>query len=412
MRFRLTCALILSLGSASLYAQEQDSASRADEIQAGRTQKEQNLHPEGSTPAERRFTFVKGLAERLFQTGNPQLQLGGLPSGSGFAIGPVFQWNNSTDLVRANFTAIGSTNRYYRLQSGIEFPKFARGPSVSLYGAHAYYPSLNYYGSGPNSNPSNRTDYLEEDTTGNLVVRWHMAQQHIIMSAEGGGLLVNVGPGQQNGIPSTQTKFNPIEAPGIDTQTNYLRGAYSLDFDFRDSRDDPHKGGRLVTRFKRYADIKKERYSFGQVLADAEYYLPFFNEKRVIVLHARTELSRPDHNNSVPFYLQPILGEHVDSLRDGESGNFRGYPWFRYRDNNLLLLNAEYRWEIGQAFETALFVDSGRVFPEVHNIGLSHLRNSAGFGFRFKNRDRVVVRIDTGFSNEGFQTWLKFGSPF
>ncbi len=45
-------------------------------------------------------------------------------------------------------------------------------------------------------------------------------------------------------------------------------------------------------------------------------------------------------------------------------------------------------------------------------INLSHLKNSAGFGFRFKSREAVVMRIDTGFSREGFQIWLKFGNVF
>ena len=47
-------------------------------------------------PRRKDLTTIKH-TERLFQEGNPHLQLGGLPSGSGFAIGPVFQWSNPTD---------------------------------------------------------------------------------------------------------------------------------------------------------------------------------------------------------------------------------------------------------------------------------------------------------------------------
>jgi hypothetical protein len=130
------------------------------------------------------------------------------------------------------------------------------------------------------------------------------------------------------------------------------------------------------------------------------------------VLHAQTQLSRNDHNNVIPFYMQPILGDSLDWLRDDVFGVFRGYGPFRYRDNNLLLLNAEYRWEISPALEMALFMDSGRVFPEVSDFGFSHLKNSGGFGFRFKNRGSIVARLDLGFSSEGFQTWLKFGNVF
>jgi hypothetical protein len=40
------------------------------------------------------------------------------------------------------------------------------------------------------------------------------------------------------------------------------------------------------------------------------------------------------------------------------------------------------------------------------------METSAGFGFRFKNNHNIVARLDTGFSREGFQIWLKFGKLF
>jgi hypothetical protein len=101
--------------------------------------------------------------------------------------------------------------------------------------------------------------------------------------------------------------------------------------------------------------------------------------------------------------MQPVLGEAAD---------FRGYRPYRYRDNNLLLFNAEYRWEVSTGFDVALFGDSGRVFEKARQINLSHLKNSAGFGFRFKNRETVVMRVDTGFSREGWQLWLRLGNVF
>ena len=380
------------------------SRTRAAQIQAERLQKATELAPEQLTPGENHLTTIKDTFERLFQKGDVHLQMGGLPSGSGFGIGPVFQWSNSTDSVRAGFSAIGSLEQYYRLDAGLTFPKLgARSLALSIQARRTDAPGLNYYGSGPSSRKGDRTDYREEDTAGELSLRWAPLRQYVTLKADGGEVFINVGPGIRDDITSAERRFEPGEAPGIDVQTNFMRAASTVEFDGRDSAGDPHKGARLALQYQHYWDIKRHTYSFGNSSADAQLYLPFFNRKRVVALRGRAEFSHPDRNRVVPFYLQPVLGEASD---------FRGSRPYRYRDNNNLLFNAEYRWEVSTGFDMALFADSGRVFDKPRQINLSHLKNSAGFGFRFKNREAVVMRIDTGFSREGWQLWLRFGNVF
>jgi hypothetical protein len=101
-------------------------------------EKAADLSPEKLTDGKKDFTTIKHTFERLFEKGNPDLQVGGLPSGSGFAIGPIFQWSNSTDSVRAGFYAVGSVAEYYRFGTGLTFPKFAaRSLALSLETNHA-----------------------------------------------------------------------------------------------------------------------------------------------------------------------------------------------------------------------------------------------------------------------------------
>ncbi len=38
--------------------------------------------------------------------------------------------------------------------------------------------------------------------------------------------------------------------------------------------------------------------------------------------------------------------------------------------------------------------------------------SSAGFGFRFNARNRTFLRLDVGFSHEGYQVWFKFNDVF
>jgi hemolysin activation/secretion protein len=131
--------------------------------------------------------------------------------------------------------------------------------------------------------------------------------------------------------------------------------------------------------------------------------MPFLNEKRVLAFRAMTQLSWADAGHRIPFYMQPTLGG---------SDDLRGFRPYRFYDNNMVLLNGEYRWEVAPALDMALFVDAGKVFSRPGDISLSKLEKAGGLGFRFKNRDGVVVRLDAGVSNEGVQVWFKFSPPF
>ena len=96
----------------------------------------------------------------------------------------------------------------------------------------------------------------------------------------------------------------------------------------------------------------------------------------------------------------------------GGSEDLRGYRPFRFRDDNLLAMNAEYRWEVFSGLDMALFGDAGKVFANKSEFSLRHLESDAGFGFRFNARNQTFLRLDVGFSHEGFQVWVKFNNIF
>jgi hypothetical protein len=76
------------------------------------------------------------------------------------------------------------------------------------------------------------------------------------------------------------------------------------------------------------------------------------------------------------------------------------------------LLNVEYRYEIFSGLDMAIFADAGKVAPRRDLINFRNLESTVGFGLRFNVRNNVFMRIDTGFSQEGFQVWLKFNDIF
>ena len=136
---------------------------------------------------------------------------------------------------------------------------------------------------------------------------------------------------------------------------------------------------------------------------DAQQYISFTNRRRVIALRAHAVFTDPRAGEFVPFYLQPTLGG---------SDSLRGFRAWRFYDNNRVVMTGEYRWEVFSGLDMALFADSGEVFHRVRDFAFSDLEQSYGFGFRFNVRNDVFLRLDTGFSREGFQIWFKFNNVF
>ncbi|HYR44437.1 MAG TPA: BamA/TamA family outer membrane protein [Terriglobia bacterium] len=376
-----------------------ESSGRLDQIEAQRIAKSGDLRIEQPTATERTFTRISHLIRHM----PVSFQVGGLGPGAGPAIGSVLQSMSHGDRVLARLWGTGSIHGFYSAGTGVELRNISKHAlGFALEASHADAPQLEYYGPGPNSSIHNRTNFRREDTLFDFRVGLR-AQRHLALACRLGELLQNVGPGTNRSLASTESVFGSAEAPGINVQSNFLIGGCSAQVDLRDLPEDPHKGTYAEATYDRYYAGSHDPFSFHLFSAVGEQYVPFFNRKRVIAIRAKTELSFHSGDQAVPFYLQPTLGSDTD---------LRGFRRYRFYDENSIALNGEYRWEINTGFDMALFVDGGKVFHRPGQISLSRLESSAGFGLRFKNRTSVVARLDTGFSREGFQVWLKFGKLF
>jgi outer membrane protein assembly factor BamA len=136
---------------------------------------------------------------------------------------------------------------------------------------------------------------------------------------------------------------------------------------------------------------------------ELQQYIPFFNARRVIALRGKSELTYKNPGQVMPFYMQPTLGG---------SNDLRGFRAFRFFDDNLLVFNAEYRYEIFAGLDMAIFADAGKVFHSKSQFNLHDLEGAYGFGFRVNAANAVFLRIDVGFSHEGFRIWFKFNNVF
>jgi outer membrane protein assembly factor BamA len=191
--------------------------------------------------------------------------------------------------------------------------------------------------------------------------------------------------------------------PGFEAQPDFIRTDAGLTYDWRDNPLHPHSGGRYRARLLNFADRDLDAFSFRRVELEAEHYVPLPHRLRTLALRATAVLTDPDSGNDVPFYYQPTLGG---------SRVLRGYREFRFRDRNAMAFTAEYRWEAWWALDGALFVDTGTVAREAHDLRVRDMDVSYGVGFRVHSNNAFVARLDLAFSREGFIPLLRFEHVF
>jgi outer membrane protein assembly factor BamA len=381
--------------------------SRAAEVEAARDRKTQTLQPDTLSDAERALVYIRDnkILERITAgVAGFRLKLGGMVSGSGFALGPEYL---RRDLADARITFRGAAQssfkayQKYELQFSVPASRRHRY-SFDVYSAHRNYPGLNYYGPGPDSSKSGRSNFRLENTSFHGVAAIRPAST-LSLGSSLSYYLVNVGPGADDRFASTDQVFAPAQAAGIDAQTNFFRHGYFAQYDSRDIPGGPRSGSKLMAEYSLYLDRVAGAFSFQRLDLQAQHYRPFFNQRRVFALRAKSTLTFSDAGQRVPFYMQPTLGGSED---------LRGFRPFRFYDDNMLALNAEYRWETFSGLDMAVFADAGKVFSKHSQWNFHDLESSLGFGLRFNVRNSVFLRLDTGFSHEGFQFWIKFSDIF
>ena len=113
-------------------------------------------------------------------------------------------------------------------------------------------------------------------------------------------------------------------------------------------------------------------------------------------------------NGDVPFNMLSLMGG--GSL-------MRGYYLGRYRDNNLIAGQIEYRilpFDFSSRWGASLFAATGQVFSQQNIFDLGNFLPTGGFGLRyliFPQKD-IYTRIDIAFTREGSGVYFFIGEAF
>jgi hypothetical protein len=94
----------------------------------------------------------------------------------------------------------------------------------------------------------------------------------------------------------------------------------------------------------------------------------------------------------------------------------RGVATDRFRDRNLLALQAEYGWDIGPFLGAVLFYETGAVAHDREELALKnlkYLKRDYGIGFRLGSARTIALRTDVALgSGEGTRIAMRFSHAF
>ncbi|GAB3539872.1 BamA/TamA family outer membrane protein [Pontibacter brevis] len=146
-------------------------------------------------------------------------------------------------------------------------------------------------------------------------------------------------------------------------------------------------------------------FNFTSIVSDSRIYKPM-GKSNVLAAQLLGQFNVGD----VPFNQMALLG--------GES-IMCGYYLGRFRDNNQLAAQVEYRFlplpfSFSKRIGAAVFASTGTVFPDFQNLDARDLKVAGGGGLRyllFPKKD-IFTRADVAFTREGPGFYIFIGESF
>lgn len=395
---RWLCAVVLA-GLAPCGLEAQEPATRTEEIEQARRQKQAMLWPERESPLVARANNLldRGLMEGIRSgAGNNGWQpifagtrdAQGQTFGIGYRRADLFH-----DALTVRATVRGTLSGALLVDGLAELERLRRSDDtfVTCYTKYERSPRMEYYGLGSDSRKEERTRYLLNTFTGEARAGYRFTRDFNIGLDFIGGR-VRTGPTHDD-VPSIEAIFDATTAPGLFDDATFVAWGGFAGYDTRDLARGPRTGGFYGINFHRYVDVSEGKYTHRQLEVEGQQFLPYANQTRVVALFAKVRFAYAGREDRVvPFYLLPTLGGNFD---------MRGFNEYRFHDNNSLAAAIEHRWYVFSGLEMALFVDAGKTVAEKRLVDFTDLSYSGGLGFRFRLNDAVVVRMDLAKSREG-----------
>ena len=362
---------------------------RAEVIHDAQEAKQRALEPPQPNFAER---LIDRLEDWGLIAGAPRglyPWFGSVYPGGGFAAGAG---------VRAPFGDDGAVNvfggysigTFSRAQADVALPSFAGNRArVTLTGRYVDAPDVRYFGVGNDARREDQTRFGYTPIEGGARLDVRAGERFTI----GGGVnLLAVETSAGRTAPSIEERFTPGNTPGLGVgDFTFVNSSAHAAFDWRRPLGYAGYGGMYRLQFDDYRERDNDVYSFQSVEAEVVQLIPVLRANWVIALRGLATITDLDETSAVPFFMLPALGG---------GSTLRGYPDFRFRDRNRLLMNAELRWTPARFLDMAVFYDTGKVASRREDLDFDGLKDSYGLGMRFIGLEGYALRIEVARSRE------------
>jgi hypothetical protein len=346
--------------------------------------------------------------------------VGGIAPGGGIGVGFGYttprenRWFHDAE-------AMVTFNRYWSLE-GETGVRSARGRSqIGAFGQVRHMGHLDYFGLGPNRIPFDRSDFrLRETTVG--ARGWFSPAAPFRIGGSAAMYLPDVGPGSNPSVLPIELVFADRAVPGLTAEPTFgrYRGFIEVVHPIVRGADpeytyDGYRGAYQLA-VEAVRDHDSGRHDFHRWEAEVQQRIPGFSAGQRLTLHGFVAIT--EETADVPFYMLYTLGGGggLKAFRpdlfgsDGSRATLRSYRNFRFRDRDLVLMQAEYRIPIVNALHATVFVDAGQVAPRRSQL-FRDIRTGTGFSLAFMRKGSSVLRMDVGLGGgEGVRLFWSFGS--
>jgi hypothetical protein len=290
-----------------------------------------------------------------------------------------------------------------------------RRARVEAYARYRDMKQLSFFGIGPESDETDHTNFRLQDRVAGALASVRITPW-LTLGGRVEGLWPDAGGGHSSKLPSIETGFTEPTAPGLSEQPRMMRYQSSLDIQIPAAVGEQlYQGTRLRVGYAVYSDRELDRFSFRRIELEAQQRFALFGPSRRLTLHGWVSMTNTDAGHEVPFYLQHTLGGkwnlrsvHEDLIgSDGSQATLRGFRNFRFRDRNLLLLQAEYRIPVWGPVDATVFFDAGKVTSHRSELDLRDLKHNGGFSLSVMRGPLTAARVDVGLGGEeGLQLFV------
>lgn len=300
------------------------------------------------------------------------------------------------------FRATWSFNDHRRASIEQRFGEPTVFLGFGLDGSYSYRPNLRFYGIGNSSDRDRRAIFLEEEgrAGGFMRIGTEPLRQVRILA---GYSKIGIGRGY-NGSPVVEDEFSASDSiPFFRRGSSVVEYGVAGDLALLDDLHDPSVGLHGRGDLRRVHGVSTSELEYIRWHLEGRAYMPVFASRRVIALRGVYQGVDPrDNNEPIPYYRLP---------QSARETRFTAYKTGRFRDRQLLLAHAEYRWVVWESLWAVALAQWGAVAPNEDGFRLDDGHESYGLGLRYASK-KGTYRLEVADGAEGIAAHFDFRGDF